>query len=908
MNKQKDYIKRLKEISISPLFGAINYFNNKQKKWVPGKREDLNKREYWDHITVASNAVHYELDARSYAANYKIAKKIISVLDSRGWDYNIFISSRKGIHIETYFNKPEFKNQEQRDLFTNAMSYGLSFKHIRFWLWNLILDEAAISKELRGNGKIIDSNCINFDDLQDKDRLLRVCGGCKKYYNKVTDEEEIYYKTYVNNADFKDKSIKVKVLDDVKYPVKTSLFTFNIYEFCEFLENYVENAKNSDIEQLKKIDLTQEGGYINLETVKLIREGLGRGQRSIGAQILAIAMSNDELDLKTQKTIMKDYVSKCSQVGEPFTTEEANQWIYWVQSQEHVFWNCGLAEQAGLHDASLCDYCKKKHKEAYDFLYNKKILQEIKDVLDKEIMGEDETKMLMFLLVLSKDFPSRTGLPGWNINSDSMSQNIILSSDSSSGKTYMTKKILQLFGEKNKDYYVMSRITKNVLNYMVDINMDKKIIFIEEIQGLDEATNQLRLWMSEGELTLKTVEKIKNEEGIEVNMSTDKSTVGQPVFITNQAEGVIEEQLNNRSWVLGMDTTTNQTSKILTYQDTLNIGYDKINEIEIRKIRDAMKQLKQYHFIIPYADWKAMNIPINDVRSRRDYQKFLTLIKCSAYLHQKQRYIVKDEKDREYIICSFEDYNIAKEYSHNILGATFSGLSINQIDLLNHIRKSNWSEEFMISDLMRNLGKSQSHWYGQLSQLVDLGFLTCDKNMGKSNIYSLNKNRVETVVNLPSDLLLKRATYYQVLRFFEKNKFTIIQDCEDSENSVIANDFRNRCENLYNLDKIEIEAILRKKGEKIAPIKKLKNGKDVFLPKKDKKLKANSHRNNRCDFPEISRKTMIEYFKKTNQHCVLENQIINHFGKENEEHIKELLKALLVDATLMKYQGGYILL
>jgi len=153
------------------LFGAINYFSRKKQKWVPGRREDLNKRELFDHINVPSNAVHYELDAKSYSANYKIAKKIINVLKSRSCPFNIFISSRKGIHIETYFDKPNFKNDEQRKMFKEAMSYNLSFKNIRFWLWNLILDEAGINKGLRGSGKIIDSNCISFDDLQDKNKL-----------------------------------------------------------------------------------------------------------------------------------------------------------------------------------------------------------------------------------------------------------------------------------------------------------------------------------------------------------------------------------------------------------------------------------------------------------------------------------------------------------------------------------------------------------------------------------------------------------------------------------------------------------------------------------------------------------------------------------------------------------------
>ena len=904
MNKQKEYIKQLKSVSISPLFGAINYFNQKQQKWVPGKREDLNKREIWDHITVPSNAIHYDLDARSYSANHKIAKKIIEVLKSRGWAYNIYCSSKKGIHIETFFDKPEFDNNNTKKLFTTAMSYNLSFKNIRIWLWNLILDEAGINRNLRGsgNGKILDTNCINFDDLQDKNRLLRVCGGCKKYYDKQLEEEVIYYKTWINPEEFTRKSSNVKALIDVIYPTSINLFKFNEYEFAEFLNSFIEQSKNDSVKQLEKIDLTNEGGYINLDTVRRVREGLGRGQRSTGAQILAIAMSNDNIPLIEQETIMKDYVSKCEQIGEPFTISEAMQWVKWVKTQPNIFWNCGLAESAGLHEAGLCDFCKKQNKEAYAFLKDKTLLKQIKNVLDTEIVGESDTKMLMFLLCLSKDFPSSTGRPEWNITSDPMSQNIIISSDSSSGKTYMTKRIIKLFGEKNKDYYVISRITKNAINYLTDVNMDGKIIFIEELQGMDEATSQLRVWMSEGELTLKTVEKVPSEEGIEVNTSVDKTTTGQPVFISNQAEGAIEGQLNNRSWVLGMDTTTIQTGKILDYQDKINQGHNNNSDIELRKIKDALKQLKKYHFMIPYANRKAMNMPTNDIRSRRDYAKFITLIKCSAYLHQKQRYILKDDKGREYIICNFEDYDIAKEYSHKILGATFSGLEVNQIDILNHIRNSTWKKAFFITELMREIGKSQRHWWGQLNQLVDLGFLTMKKIKGQSTEYAINDSKIETVIKLPNVPSLKSATKKSTMAFFEKSKLLISQIPDGGDISFLAKPFISRLKMLYN-DNAELDTSeLEENGKKVAPSKTVQK---CYL---NTSMPDNTLNVKQIDselLGAISRTNVIEYMKKCNNSIIPEHQILKKFKGTN---IEEILKMLLDEIVISKYRANYILL
>lgn len=747
-NNQTEYINKVKGIAVNPVYCSNNYFNDKIKNYQPGKRYSLNKYNIKDYLTVASNQIVFELDAKSYAANYELALKIISVLDTFNYPYYIYASGGKGIHIELFFDKPIFNNKEIKELFKEAISFNLSFKHLRFWLWNFILDEAGISEDLRGNGKIIDSSCINFDDLKDKTKLLRVPGGRKIYYNKVTGSTEIYYKTFIDPEEFNKTNVKIKNFESVKYPNELKCIQLNLSELGQFLIDYINNAKACNNTQQVKVNLKHVGGYLNLDSVKRIREGLQCGQRNLGAQILAIAMANDSINEKEQFEIMEEYVKNCSQIGSEFELEEAKMWIKWVNSQEEIFWNCGLIEVAGLHDSTMCEFCKAQHKESLALLKSPSLLSYIKEYLDIEIVGEDDIKMLIFLLTLSKDFPSRTGRPDWNIPNDPMSQNIILASDSSSGKTYIAKKILELFGKEGEDYYIISRMSKSVINYYTEENMDGKIIFIEEMQGLDENTSQLRVWMSEGKLTFDSVEKVKDEDGIERNARVRKTTIGQPCFLTCQAEGTIGEQLNNRTWLISLDISSSQTQKILDYQDAGELSMTKSSDKLKRLIIDALKQLKPYHFKIPFADNTALKIPTKDIRARRDYQKFLTLVKSITYFHQKQRPIIRD-KDKEYLICSLEDYEIAKMYSSGILGSTFSGLTNSQIDLINHLKQSEWLSEFNISTLIKDLGKSQSYWYGQLRQLEELGYILAEKSLGRSTTYSLNIDKVVNLISLP---------------------------------------------------------------------------------------------------------------------------------------------------------------
>ena len=746
MNRQREHYNKLSLITHPQnLKVTIVKYDSRIEKYVPTKRVSVDKYELYDDRNVAVNEIVFDFDWKSYKANYQQAKKVVEVLKNRGVPHYICATGGKGIHIHTFFSKMEFKTKEGKEAFKEALAYDFSFKNIRLWFWNLILEEAGIEDKYRK--KQLDPQVITFNYFQGGTHLIRAIGG-RKFTKDSEGDWKQNYKTYIPADKFTSKKIIVTNFDEVTFPSDLKSFNINENELIDYLKQYVKTAEKANKQRLTNERI--KGKYTEIDAVLKIREGLGEGQRSSGASVIAIAARIDNLTKTEAYEIASEYANNCSQSGSKFTPEEAKQWVDWIYNHEKPFWNCSLTEELGVHDRTTCEHCQMRNKESLELLTRTDLLKQVKEVLDEEIVGEDDTKMIVFLLALSKDFPSKTGKPGWNLINDPSSQNIIFSSDSASGKSWITKRVLDLLGDEEEDYFVISRMSKNVINYYTDLNMDGKIIFIEEMQGLDENTSQLRVWMSEGKLSFDTVEKAMNDEGQEVNVKVRKVTQGQPVFITNQAEGVVGDQLNNRSWVLGTDASKGQTSNILDYQDELHTGRVKINKVKKRLVKDALKQLKPYHFIIPFADSKAMGIPTKDVRARRDYTKFMTLIQCSAYLHQHQRTIHTDEDGNEFLICSLKDYDIAKQYSEGILGATFSGLVSGQIDLLNHLKKDSWDNTFTVSDIMRNLGKSQSHWYGVLQQLEDLGYIISEKSPGKTSVYELVKSKVVTIINLPS--------------------------------------------------------------------------------------------------------------------------------------------------------------
>nr|MBC8146580.1 hypothetical protein [Bacteroidota bacterium] len=304
-NPQKEYIEKVKTIAINPLKVANSYFKQETNTYSPGKRVSVGTYTLNDYITVASNQIVFELDARAYNTNYKLAKQIIEVLDDRGYPYYVFSTGGKGIHIECWFDKPKFTSNKTKRMFKKALSYNISFKDIRFWLWNEILNDAGIRNDIRGIGKTVDSSCLSFDDLNDKSRLLRIAGGRKHIQKLEIDDKLTFYKTHIPITEFNARKINLTAFDKVKYPSKLEAFNINETEFLAFLNNFITKSEALHVEQLKKVDLSTKNGYIGLESVKRILEGLAPGQRSLGAQILAIAMSNDNLTIAQQNTIME---------------------------------------------------------------------------------------------------------------------------------------------------------------------------------------------------------------------------------------------------------------------------------------------------------------------------------------------------------------------------------------------------------------------------------------------------------------------------------------------------------------------------------------------------------------------------------------------------------------------------
>jgi len=262
---------------------------------------------------------------------------------------------------------------------------------------------------------------------------------------------------------------------------------------------------------------------------------------------------------------------------------------------------------------------------------------------------------------------------------------VMIQSSSAAGKSSLMDAVLALMPIEERVQY--SAMTGQSLFYMGETNLKHKILAISEEEGASNASYALKLLQSEGEVTIASTGKDDNSG----QLVTKEYKVEGPVmlFLTTTAID-IDEELLNRCLVLTVNESRQQTEAIHAAQRskrTLAGLQAKLDKQQILKLHhNAQRLLRPLHIINPYAD--QLTFLSDKTRTRRDHEKYLTLIDSIALLHQYQREIktvTSGGELIEYIEVTLDDIKIANELAHDILGRTLDELPPQTRTLLNQI-------------------------------------------------------------------------------------------------------------------------------------------------------------------------------------------------------------------------------
>ncbi|MBC7726692.1 MAG: toprim domain-containing protein, partial [Microbacteriaceae bacterium] len=326
---------------------------------------------------------------------------------------------------------------------------------------------------------------------------------------------------------------------------------------------------------------------------------------------------------------------------------------------------------------------------------------------------------------------------------------VVIQSSSAAGKSSLMDAVLSFVPEEERVQY--SAMTGQSLFYMGQTNLKNKILAIAEEEGAHRASYALKLLQSEGELTIAST----GTDPATGNLVTQEYRVEGPMslFMTTTAID-IDEELMNRCLVLSVDEDREQTRAIhrLQRERRTLAGLTKKHERQaiLTLHRNAQRLLRPLAVVNPWAD--QLTFLDDRTRTRRDHDKYLTLIDAIALLHQHQRPIRSATiagQVVEYIEATVADIELANRIAHQVLGASLDELPPQTRRVLVGVRElvqARMAEQglpqrevrFARGELRAATGVSDTQLKVHLARLAELEYLLVHRALrGQGFVYEL---------------------------------------------------------------------------------------------------------------------------------------------------------------------------
>ncbi|OEJ99387.1 hypothetical protein A8C32_09510 [Flavivirga aquatica] len=319
---------------------------------------------------------------------------------------------------------------------------------------------------------------------------------------------------------------------------------------------------------------------------------------------------------------------------------------------------------------------KLEEQEAIKFLQSKNLLEKTNELIGKSgVIGEVDNRLLMYLIFTSR----KTNNPLHCISLGS----------SGVGKTHLQSKVSELIPEEDK--VEITVLSANAFYYFNRTELQHKLILIEDLDGAESVLYPLRELQSKKRIT-KTIHL----------------TVEGPVSVAGcTTQESIYEDNSNRSFLLYIDESEEQDSRIMQYQRFLSAG--KLNEqeqIEAKELlQNVQRILKPIKVINPYAEY--LELPQSVFKPRRTNSHYLQFIEAITFYKQQQREKqYNEETGEEYIETRIEDIQEANELITEVLlrkSDTITGATRNHLERLKAYLTEQSQTTFTNAEIRRNL-------------------------------------------------------------------------------------------------------------------------------------------------------------------------------------------------------------
>ncbi len=359
-----------------------------------------------------------------------------------------------------------------------------------------------------------------------------------------------------------------------------------------------------------------------------------------------------------------------------------------------------------------------EQSEALELLRSPDLLKRIVTAYDQAgIVGEETNLLAAYLACASRKLNKPLA--------------VIIQSTSAAGKSTLMDAVLSFFPDEEQVKY--SAMTGQSLYYLGEGNLKHKILAIVEEEGAEKASYALKLLQSEGDLTIASTGKDPHSG----RMETQEYHVEGPVAIVFTTTSIdIDEELMNRCLVLTVDESRDQTERIHTLQREARtiegiLATERRKDIQ-RLMQNAQRLIAPMRIATPFA--RHLTFTSGRTRTRRDHEKYLTLIDTIALLHQHQRETIThtvNGREVTMLPVTLEDIEAANRIAPEVLGRSLDELPPQTRRLLeaikSHVRETMKAGQFeqKLARFTRREIREKTGWSGtqirrHLDHLIEL--------------------------------------------------------------------------------------------------------------------------------------------------------------------------------------------
>lgn len=367
----------------------------------------------------------------------------------------------------------------------------------------------------------------------------------------------------------------------------------------------------------------------------------------------------------------------------------------------------------------------KEREALQQFASKPKLIKRLNELLGKAgIVGEERNRIFLLIIAISHKMPETL--------------HALIQGSSGSGKTRLLKQVSDCMPPENVTK--LTRLSDKVLYNFPENYFVNRLLCLEDMDGLsEEAEFALRELQSNGELNSAT--SIKLESG---QITSGQKTVRGPVAsLSCTTRGELYEDNMGRLFLIAVDESQQQTSRIIAYQNSVAAG--EINKEDEEKakqlIRDFIRLLQPERVVNPFAG--KIQLPPEAHKIRRLNDLFQGFVKMVTILNQYQR--KKDAKGR--LITEIEDLEtaIAVMFESIVLKVDELDGSLRQFyealkDYLQKRHKEKYqTAEFSLREVRQAMKVSKTQVFRYTSDLMRLEYLQqCGGYMNKGFTYRVS--------------------------------------------------------------------------------------------------------------------------------------------------------------------------